>query len=147
MFEDNCNWFGVTEAKKKAKALRIYGGERVCDLVDSFTEPEIEREVFGKTMAKLNAFFLPKTNTDLLLARFRKMHQNDHKMIMQYYARLRPEAAKCEFHDTELEIKQHLQEISEIGGMPRNLSGIATAWRSSSKKHRQMKKLMQMSSK
>ena len=29
---------------------------------------------------------------------------------MQYYARLRPEAAKCKFHYTELEIKQHLQE-------------------------------------
>ena len=29
---------------------------------------------------------------------------------MQYYARLRPETAKCEFHDAELEIKRHLQE-------------------------------------
>lgn len=44
------------------------------------------------------------------MARFRKMRQNDHETIMQYYARLRPEAAKCEFHDTELEIKRHLQE-------------------------------------
>ena len=28
----------------------------------------------------------------------------------RYYARLRPKAAKCEFHDTELEIKRHLQQ-------------------------------------
>lgn len=38
------------------------------------------------------------------------MRQNDHEIIMQYYARLRTEGAKCEFHDTELEIKRHLQE-------------------------------------
>ena len=110
LLEDNCNWFGVTEAEKKVKALRIYGGERVRDLVDSLPEPEIEGDAFDKTMAKLNAFFLPKKNTDVLVARFRKMRQNDHETIMQYYARLRPEAAKCEFHDTELEIKWHLQE-------------------------------------
>ena len=29
---------------------------------------------------------------------------------MQYYACLQPEAAKCRFLDTELEIKRHLQE-------------------------------------
>ena len=110
LLEDNCDWFGVTEAEKKVKALRIYGGERVRDLVDGLPEPEIEGEVFGKTMDKLNAFFLPKKNTDVLVARFRKMRQNDHGTIMQYYARLRPEAAKGKFHDTELEIKWHLQE-------------------------------------
>ena len=110
LLEDNCDWFGVTEAEKKVKALRIYGGERVRDLVDSLPEPEIEGDAFDKTMAKLNAFFLPKKNADVLVARFRKIRQNDHDTIMQYYARLRPEAAKCEFHDTELEIKRHLQE-------------------------------------
>ena len=29
---------------------------------------------------------------------------------MQYYACIQPEAPKCESHDTELEIKRHLQE-------------------------------------
>lgn len=110
LLEDNCEWFGVTAAEEKVKALRIYGGERVRDLVDSLPEPEMEGDAFDKTMAKLNAFFLPKKNTDVLVARFRKMRQNDYETIMQYYARLRPEAAKCEFHDTELEIKRHLQE-------------------------------------
>jgi len=38
------------------------------------------------------------------------MRQNDHETIMQYYARLRPEAAKCEFRNAELEIMRHLQE-------------------------------------
>ena len=104
LLEDDCDWFGVTEAEKKVKALRIYGGERVRDLVDSLPEPEMEGDAFEKTMGKLNAFFLPKKNTDVLLARFRKMRQNDYETNMQYYARLRPEAAKCEFHDTELEI-------------------------------------------
>ena len=112
LLEDNCDWYatGVTEAEKKVQSLRIYGGERVRDLVDSLPGPEIGGDAFVKTMAKLNAFFLPKKNTDVLVARFRKLRQNDHETIMQYYARLRPEAAKCEFHDTELEIKRHLQE-------------------------------------
>ena len=83
MLEDNCDWFGVTEAEKKVKALRIYGGERVRDLVDSLPEPEMEGDAFNKTMAKLNVFFLPKKNTDILGARFRKMRQNDYERIMQ----------------------------------------------------------------
>ena len=110
LLEDNCDWFGVTEADKKVKALRIYGGERVRDLVERLPEPEIEGDAFVKTMAELNAFSLPKKNRDVLVARFRNMRQNDHETIMQYYARIRPEAAKFEFHDTELEIKRHLQE-------------------------------------
>ena len=59
LLEDNCDCFGVTAADKKVKALRIYGGERVRDLVDSLPEPEMEGDAFDKTMAKLNAFFLP----------------------------------------------------------------------------------------
>ena len=65
-------------------------------MIDSLPEPEIEGDAFSKTMAKLNAFILPKENTDVLVARFLKVHQNDHETIMQYYAPLRPEAAKCE---------------------------------------------------
>ena len=65
-------------------------------MVDSLPEPEIEGDAFGKTMAKLNAFILPKENIDVLVARFLKVHQNGHETIMQYYAPLRPEAAKCE---------------------------------------------------
>ena len=96
MLEDNCNWSGVTAAEKKVKALSIYGGKRVRDLVDSLRELEMEGDAFDKTMAKLNAFLLPKKNTDVLVARFRKMRQNDYETIMQYYAHLRPEAVKCE---------------------------------------------------
>ena len=92
------------------KALRIHGGERVRDSVESLPEPATEGDALNKTMAKLDAFFLPKKNTDVLVARFRNMRQNDHEIIMQYYARLRTEGAKCEFHYTELEIKRHLQE-------------------------------------
>ena len=100
LLEDNCDWFGVTAAEKKVKALGIYSGERVRDLVDSLPELEMEGDPFDKTMAKLNAFFLPKKNIDVLVARFRKVRQNDYETIMQYYASLRPEAVKCEFHDT-----------------------------------------------
>jgi len=64
----------------------------------------MEGDALDKTMAKLNAFFLPKKNTEVLVARFSKMRQNDHETIMQYYAHLRAEAVKCEFHDTALEI-------------------------------------------
>ena len=58
-------------------------------------------------MAKLDAFFLPKKNTDVLVARFRKMRQNDHETIMQYYACIQPEAAKCESRDTESGMTQN----------------------------------------
>ena len=48
LLEDNCDWFGVDEAEKKVKALRIYDGERVRDLVDSLPEPEIEGDASAK---------------------------------------------------------------------------------------------------
>ena len=121
MRKDNCDRFGVTEAEKKVKALRIYGGERVRDLVDSLPEPEIEGDAFGKTMAKLKTFLLPKKNTDVLVARFRRMRQNNHETIMQYCARLRLEATKCEFHDAELDIERIFKKPSEIGSLPINL--------------------------
>jgi len=35
LLEDNCDWFDVLEAEKNVKAFRIYGGERVRDLVES----------------------------------------------------------------------------------------------------------------
>ena len=57
LLEDNCDWFDVLEAEKKVKAFRIYGGERVRDLVESLPEPEMEGDALDKTMAKLNAFF------------------------------------------------------------------------------------------
>ena len=69
LLEDNCDWFGVTEAKKKVKALHIYGWERVRDLVNSLPEPEMEGDAFEKTMAKLNAFFLPKKIRNRRLAK------------------------------------------------------------------------------
>ena len=68
LLEDNCDWFDVLEAEKKVKAFRIYGGKRVCDLVESLPEPEMEGDALDKTMAKLNAFFLPKKNTEVLVA-------------------------------------------------------------------------------
>ena len=40
---------------------------------------------------------------------------------MQYYARLRPEATKCEFHSTDLEIKRHLQEAIRNWRLPRKV--------------------------
>lgn len=64
------------------------------------------RRCFRQNYGQNYAFFLPKKNTDVLVARF----CNDHETIMQYYSCLWPETAKCEFHNTGLEIKQHLQE-------------------------------------
>ena len=68
LLEDNCDWFDVLEGEKKVKAFRIYSGKRVCDLVESLPEPEMERDALDKTMAKLNAFFLPKKNAEVLVA-------------------------------------------------------------------------------
>lgn len=63
LLQDHCDRFGVTEAEKKVKALRIHGGERVRDSVDSLPEPATEGDALNNTMAKLDAFFLPKRNT------------------------------------------------------------------------------------
>ena len=46
LLKDKCDCFGVTEAEKKVRALRIYGGERVRDLVDNLPEPEIEGKLW-----------------------------------------------------------------------------------------------------
>ena len=80
LLNDNFERFEIAGPGKKVKALRIYGGERIRDLVDSLPEPVLKEEAndFVKTMAKLNTFFLPKKNTNVLVARFRKMPRNDH---------------------------------------------------------------------
>ena len=88
MLKYNFDWFGITNPEKKVKALWIYGGEEVRDLVESLPDVVVEGDVFVKTLAKLNRFFLLKSNTDVLVARFRKMHQKIDESIMQYYVHL-----------------------------------------------------------
>ena len=55
LLQDNCDWFGITGAEKKVKALPIYGGERARNLVESLPESASEEDAFFKTMAKLDA--------------------------------------------------------------------------------------------
>ena len=55
MLEDSWDWFGVTKAEKKVKALCSYSGDRVCDLVASLPEPEMEEDAFDKTKCALLA--------------------------------------------------------------------------------------------
>lgn len=110
LLEDNFDWLDIDDAKKKVKAMRLYGGERLRDLIDTLPDPTNDNNMYEKTTAKLNAFFVPKKNTDILVNRFRNMRQLEDESVNDYYARLRQEATKCEFHNMDLEIKRHLQD-------------------------------------
>lgn len=46
--------------------------ERLRDIIDSLPNPPGEGNVYEKAITKLNGFFLPKKNIDILVTRFWK---------------------------------------------------------------------------
>ena len=99
--------------------MRLCGGEGLRDIIDSLPNPTSGVDEHQKTKTKLDAIFLAKKNTDVLVTRFQHMRQQEDESAVEYYAHLPHEATKCEFHNAELEIKRHVQDTRRDRRLPK----------------------------
>ena len=60
-------------------------------------------------MGKLDEYCKPKINISYETYLFRLLKQNEEESLQQFHVRLKEQATKCHFHDSEREIKQQIE--------------------------------------
>ena len=95
----------VTNDAQKRALLLYQAGAETQELYDTLPVDEGEAQDYATTIAKLDAYFLPKKNVDFEIFQFRQAQQHVDETTDQYVTRLRKLAAHCEFGDLEKELK------------------------------------------
>ena len=109
--ERQFRFFGIHEPELKKDGLIIYGGRDIADLEDSL--PEVEStdppaDEYTKFIRKLDKHFLPKKNKDYARFQLGNLQQEEDESLAKYFARVREIAKKCEYHDENDAIRDHL---------------------------------------
>ena len=100
----------ITQASRKKAMLLHYVGEETCDVFETLTVPEpTEGSDEYKTAVKAFAdYFEPQKCIDHHVYVFRQESQKSGENITEFYTRLQLLARKCEFANTDLEIKRQI---------------------------------------
>ena len=101
----------VTNDAQKRALLLYQAGAETQELYDTLPVDEGEAQDYATTIAKLDAYFLPKKNVDFEIFQFRQAQQHVDETTDQYVTRLRKLAAHCEFGDLEKELKATIIQI------------------------------------
>ena len=104
-------FFGIHDPEIKKDGLIIYGGCDIADLEDSL--PDVETtdpptDDYTKFIRKLDKYFLPKKNIDYARFQVGNLRQEEDESLAKYFARVREIAKKCEYHDENDAIRDHL---------------------------------------
>ena len=87
--------------------MLIYGGVEIRRLETSLQDPK-EGDVYVKLRIKLNNYFSPRKNVHYARYLFLKTKQFAGENTVSYAARLREKALKCDFHDIDERILEHI---------------------------------------
>lgn len=109
--ERQFRFFGIQDPELKKDGLIIYGGRDIADLEDSL--PDVEStdppaDEYTKFIRKLDKHFLPKKNKDYARFQLGNLQQEEDESLAKYFARVREIAKKCEYHDENDAIRDHL---------------------------------------
>ena len=108
--------YAITEPPRKKALLLTFGGEGLCDLVDSlpqdkFTvtaaDTEAGLDVYTKTVKTLTEHFSPKVNIEIQRYKFHECRQTE-DTLQEYYEHLSCLADTCRFADKDAEIKSRI---------------------------------------
>ena len=105
--EREMRFFRISEAEDKKDAMLIYGGVEIQRLEKSLQDPK-EGDICVKLREKLNNYFSPQKNVHYARYLFLKTKQLAGETTVAYAARLREKAFKCEFHDIDERILEHI---------------------------------------
>ena len=105
-FELLCTAIGVTEEKQKLAMFLTYVGDETYEVYENVKPSDTN---FQSVIEALDRHFTPQTNTSYETFVFRNLKQNDGECLNEFYIRLREQAAKCAFENTDLNIKQQIE--------------------------------------
>ena len=100
---------GVTDSRRKRALLLHCAGPQVQDIFDTLPDKGDDRN-FEAAVTALDKHFNPLVNKFYERHKFRQMAQQDKDSIDQFIARLRQQAARCQYADTEQNLLDQLIE-------------------------------------
>ena len=105
-----CVAAGDETNKQQRRALLLYtAGREVRDIFHGLADTGTAKE-YEKAVTKLNAHFTVKTNATFQRHKFRKLAQTSDETVAQFVSRLRKNTDGCEFHDTNIAIRDQVVE-------------------------------------
>ena len=114
-FSCRLRYFRVVKPEDKYDALTIYGGDEICELLDTLVleEPDFASSAtntgdYDLAIQKLDEYFDPLVNKDSARNKFDSMKQNQSESVSEYYVRLKTQARKCQFPDVNDTIRSKL---------------------------------------
>lgn len=111
--ETQFRYFRITEAQDKKDALVIFGGKDISRLNKSLPpvvgEADLALDEYEQLRKRLDSYMTPRKNKHHARYLFGKLIPHEEETTIQYAARIRKSAAKCEFGDTyDDRILEHL---------------------------------------
>ena len=100
---------GVTDSRRKRALLLHCAGPQVQDIFDTLPDKGYDRN-FDAAVTALDKHFNPLVNKFYERHKFRQMAQQDRDSVYQFIARLRQQAARCQYADTEQNLLDQLIE-------------------------------------
>ena len=97
----------VADNRQKKALLLSSLGEEAYEVYENLTTGA-EDETYEAVIILLDGHFAPKSNISYERYLFRNFKQNSDERIQQFYIRVKQQALKCDFGDTNSEIKQQL---------------------------------------
>ena len=106
-FENLVVALNVTDDRQKKALWLNYIGEEAYRVYENLTFGT-EDEKYEAVITLLDGHFAPKSNISYERYLFWNFKQNSDERIQQFYIRVKQQALKCDFGDTNSEIKQQL---------------------------------------
>ena len=104
-FEILCNATGVKDEKQKLSMLLTYVGEKMYEMYEQIVPEDITAQTYNGVLTAFDTHFATAVNYSYECYVFRQMKQLSDETLHQYFIRLKEQAAKCNFTDTDREIK------------------------------------------
>ena len=107
-----CTAIGVAEQQQKLSMFLTYVGDEVVRCIRNVVTEE--ETTYGQVMGKLDEYFKPKINISYETYLSRLLKQNEEGSLQQFHVRLKEQATKCNFHDSERKNKQQIELFTKV---------------------------------
>ena len=115
------NVIGIKDELQKLSMLLTYGGEKIYEIYEQIVAGDISTQTYNGVLTTFDTRFAPTVNYSYECYGFKKMKQLSDETLHQYFICLKEQTAKCNFTDTDREIKQQIELIGQLHILSRTL--------------------------